>query len=450
MTTQSTASGGPQPDAWTARSLFGLGALLGVLLLSTNLQIQTLLVEPIRAELGLSDLQLGQLHGLTVVVFAALAAWPIGWLADRWDRRWVLALCVLFWSAAIYAGGLSRDFDGLLWAMVGLSIGEAALLPIIYALTPQVVPRERLPLASALVYATIVLGSGLALVAGGALYGWIESQRLALPWAANAVPWRTLFLLTALLGPPVAVHLLWVRLQPQAPVAAAPVALPAASHHRFGAYLREHGLSLVLVQMALITTNLGWFQLMLWTPAILKRSFGSAVGSAGMDFGLAVTLASAIGTAAGYGWVRWRVGSNNPVGNYRLVRQGTLLALPLVVACAFAPNAAVLLLLVGLAMTFLVISASQAPALLQQMAPPALLSRSIALFPLVALPLRGLQAPAVGAISDRFGPASPNGLLYAMVIVAALTMAIGVLMLWRLEGRYAALAAHARGDAAKA
>ena len=445
--TKSTASAGPQPGVWTARSRFGLGVLLAMLLLSTNLQIHTLLIEPIRAELGLSDLQLGQLHGLTVAVFAALAAWPIGWLADRWDRRWVLALCVLVWSAAIYAGGLSRDFDGLLWAMVGLSIGEAALLPIIYALTPQVVPRERLPLANALVYATIVLGSGLALVAGGALYGWIESQRLALPWAADAVPWRTLFLLTALLGPPVAVLLVWVRLRP--PELATTVALPSASHHRFGAYLREHGLSLVLVQMALATASLGWLQLMLWTPAILKRSFGSAVGGAGMDFGLAVTLSSAFGTAAGYAWVRWRVGSDNPVGNYRLVHQGTLLALPLVVATAFAPNATVLLLLVGLAMTFLVISASQAPALLQQMSPPALLSRSIALFPLVAIPLRGLQAPAVGAISDRFGPNSANGLLYAMVIVAALTMAIGVLMLWRLEGRYAALASHARGDASK-
>lgn len=447
-TTQSTALARPQAGTWSARSRFGLGVLLAMLLLSTNLQIHTLLIEPIRAELGLSDLQLGQLHGLTVAVFAALAAWPIGWLADRWDRRWVLALCVLVWSAAIYAGGLSRDFDGLLWAMVGLSIGEAALLPIIYALTPQVVPRERLPLANALVYATIVLGSGLALVAGGALYGWIENHRLALPWAADAVPWRTLFLLTALLGPPVAVLLVWVRLRP--PELATTVALPSASHHRFGAYLREHGLSLVLVQMALATASLGWLQLMLWTPAILKRSFGSAVGGAGMDFGLAVTLSSAVGTAAGYAWVRWRVGSDNPVGNYRLVHQGTLLALPLVVATAFAPNATVLLLLVGLAMTFLVIGVSQAPALLQQMSPPALLSRSIALFPLVALPLRGLQAPAVGAISDRFGPNSANGLLYAMVLVAALTMAIGVLMLWRLEGRYAALAAHARGAASKA
>lgn len=446
-TTHSTALARPQAGTWSARSRFGLGVLLAMLLLSTNLQIHTLLIEPIRAELGLSDLQLGQLHGLTVAVFAALAAWPIGWLADRWDRRWVLALCVLVWSAAIYAGGLSRDFDGLLWAMVGLSIGEAALLPIIYALTPQVVPRERLPLANALVYATIVLGSGLALVAGGALYGWIESQRLALPWAADAVPWRTLFLLTALLGPPVAVLLVWVRLRP--PELVTTVALPSASHHRFGAYLREHGLSLVLVQMALATASLGWLQLMLWTPAILKRSFGSAVGGAGMDFGLAVTLSSAFGTAAGYAWVRWRVGSDNPVGNYRLVHQGTLLALPLVVATAFAPNATVLLLLVGLAMTFLVIGVSQAPALLQQMSPPALLSRSIALFPLVALPLRGLQAPAVGAISDRFGPNSANGLLYAMVIVAALTMAVGVLMLWRLEGRYAALASHARGGASK-
>lgn len=112
---------------------------------------------------------------------------------------------------------------------------------------------------------------------------------------------------------------------------------------------------------------------------------------------------------------------------------------------AWAPSAGVLLLLGGLAMTCLVIGASQAPALLQQMSPPALLSRSMALFPLVALPLRGLQAPAVGWLSDAFGAAAPRGLLHAMVIVSAATLALGVLALWRLEGRYATLVAHARG-----
>ena len=164
-------------ERWSASSLLALAVLLLVLLLSTNLQIQTLLVEPIRKELRLSDLQLGQLHGLTVVVFGALAAFPIGWLADRWDRRHVLALCVLGWSGAIYLGGLAGSFDGLLWALVGLAVGESALLPIVYALVPQAVPARRLPLANALVYATIVLGGGLALVAGGLLYGWIDAHR---------------------------------------------------------------------------------------------------------------------------------------------------------------------------------------------------------------------------------------------------------------------------------
>jgi MFS family permease len=92
--------------------VYSLLTLLAVLLLSTNLQIQNLLPEPIRAELKLTNTQLAQLHGMTVVLFGALAAFPIGWLADRWDRRWVLLLCVMFWSSAIYAGGL---VPGLGW-----------------------------------------------------------------------------------------------------------------------------------------------------------------------------------------------------------------------------------------------------------------------------------------------------------------------------------------------
>ena len=449
MATQSTASVLPSArpaGAWTARSLFGLGALLAVLLLSTNLQIQTLLVEPIRAELRLSDLQLGQLHGLTVLTLGALAAWPIGWLADRWDRRWVLALCVVVWSAATYGGGLSRGFDGLLWAMVGLAIGEAALLPIVYALTPQVVPARRLPVANAAVYATLVLGSGLALVAGGAVYEALVAHAQRLPWPEGTPAWRLMFFVTALLGLPVVLLVLGMRLQPAAPLPApaGTVAPPSLSHQQFGRYLREHGLSLVMVQAALSLINLGWFQVMLWTPAILGRSFGTTVGGAGTDFGLVVTLASAVGTLAGLYWATRPRNCDNPSGNFRMVWLGTLAALPLVVAMAWAPSAGILLLLGGMAMTCLVIGASQAPALLQQMSPPALLSRSMALFPLVALPLRGLQAPAVGWLSDAFGAAAPRGLLHAMVIVSATTLALGVLALWRLEGRYATLVAHAR------
>jgi MFS family permease len=142
------------------------------------------------------------------VTLGALAAWPIGWLADRWDRRWVLALCVLVWSAATYGGGLSQGFDGLLWAMVGLAIGEAALLPIVYALTPQVVPARQLSVANAAVYATLVLGSGLALVAGGAVYDALQVHASRLPWPEGTPAWRLMFFVTALLGLPVVLLML--------------------------------------------------------------------------------------------------------------------------------------------------------------------------------------------------------------------------------------------------
>jgi MFS family permease len=432
--------------AWTVRSFLGLIVLLAVLLLSTNLQIQTLLLEPMRAELRLTDLQLGQLQGLTVVTLAALAALPIGWLADRWDRRRVLALCVGVWSIAIYCGGLSRSFDELLWAMTGLAIGEAALLPIVYALTPQVVGQRHLPVANAVVYATLTLGSGLALVAGGAAYEALQATASRLPWPEGTPPWRLMFFFTALMGAPVALMVLGIRLHHSA-ISSAPSEPPAPaslSQHRFVSYLREHGLSLVLVQAALSLVGLGWFQLLLWTPSILVRSFGDSVGGVGLGFGAAVTIASAAGTAGGLYWVTRPANRGNPTASFRVVRYGTLAALPLVVAMAFAHAAETLIVTVGLAMTFLVIGSSQVPALLQQMSPSALMSRSIALLPLVALPLRGLQAPAVGLLSDYFGPADPNSLLHAMVIVAGVTLALGVFALWSLEGRFATMVAHAR------
>jgi MFS family permease len=430
--------------------VYGLVVLCAVMVLGIAAsQLLTLLVQPLRADLKLTDSHIGQLQGSVIAVAAALAAFPIGWLSDRLDRRWVLASCVVVWSAATYAAGMAPHFDALMWAMVVLSVGEAALIPIIYAVTPRVVPARRLAMANLLVYSSIVLSSGAALAMGGALYEWVSAHRAALPWRDAGESWRLIFFIAGLAGPVVAVMLLLVRLRPIAAVAALATspstpASPVAAPQSYVDFLRSHGGSIVLIFTALGAMNMGWFTLAIWIPAVLSRSFGTEVGAAGVAFGGASMAATAVGIAAGLWWAARTKGPPDPVAGLRMVRNGSLVVIPVIMLMAWAPNQTVLLALTAVAIAVLVVAAAQAPTMMQCVAPMSFVGRTIALFVIVILPVRAGAPVAVGMLSDHFGADTPAGLLHAVVLVSLAMLLLAVFLLFFCERRYARLVASNR------
>lgn len=430
--------------------VYGLVVLCAVMVLGIAAsQLLTLLVQPLRADLKLTDLHIGQLQGSVIAVAAALAAFPIGWLSDRLDRRWVLAGCVVVWSAATYAAGMAPHFDALMWAMVVLSVGEAALIPIIYAVTPRVVPARRLAMANLLVYSSIVLSSGAALALGGALYEWVSAHRAAMPWRDAGESWRLIFFIAGLAGPVVAVMLLLVRLRPIAAVAALATspstpASPVAAPQSYVDFLRSHGGSIVLIFTALGAMNMGWFTLAIWIPAVLSRSFGTEVGAAGVAFGGASMAATAVGIAAGLWWAARTKGPPDPVAGLRMVRNGSLVVIPVIMLMAWAPNQTVLLALTAVAIAVLVVAAAQAPTMMQCIAPMSFVGRTIALFVIVILPVRAGAPVAVGMLSDHFGADTPAGLLHAVVLVSLAMLLLAVVLLFVCERHYARLVASNR------
>src|SRR5690606_35035070 len=90
-------------------------------------QVIALLVEPIKADLGLNDFQIGLLQGPPFGIFYAMMSIPIAVLADRANRRNIVALGVTFWSLATAACGLAGSFLQLFLARIGVGSGEACL-----------------------------------------------------------------------------------------------------------------------------------------------------------------------------------------------------------------------------------------------------------------------------------------------------------------------------------
>src|SRR5688500_3132831 len=144
-------------------------------------QVFTLFQDDIKAELSLTDGQLGLLTGLSFALFYALAAFPIARYADRGDRRLTISLCVIVWSAATAFCGLANSFWQMILARIGLAAGEAGAGPAGVSLLTEIFPLSR----RTTIISSILASSAIGISGGLALGGWLS----------QFYDWRTVFLI---------------------------------------------------------------------------------------------------------------------------------------------------------------------------------------------------------------------------------------------------------------
>jgi len=106
-------------------------------------QILAILLEPIKAELGVSDTAMGFLTGIAFALFYTIAGIPIARLADRRSRVLVITVGLALWSAMTAASGLARTFAQLALARVAVGVGEAACTQPAHSLLADYFPPER-------------------------------------------------------------------------------------------------------------------------------------------------------------------------------------------------------------------------------------------------------------------------------------------------------------------
>lgn len=149
-------------------------------------QILTILIEPIRKELLLSDTQIGLLVGLAFTFVYVTTGIPVSRLADVWSRRKVIALAVAAWSVMTALCGTAQNFMQLLWARMGVGVGESGGSPSCQALVSDLFPRHQRATALSVYLISVPLGIGLGLVVGG--------------FAVERIGWRWTFSLAAAPG----------------------------------------------------------------------------------------------------------------------------------------------------------------------------------------------------------------------------------------------------------
>src|SRR5690606_21999230 len=129
-------------------------------------QILTLLVEPVRSDLELSDFQISLLQGFAFSLLFAVAGFPIARLSDSRSRRKIIALGVTFWCLMTCLCGMARNFFQLFLARMGVGVGEATLSPAAASLLCDYFEPKKRALALSVYHLGYPIGGGLSLVAG--------------------------------------------------------------------------------------------------------------------------------------------------------------------------------------------------------------------------------------------------------------------------------------------
>ena len=162
--------------------------------------ILTMLVTPIRDELGVSVFQMSLVLGPAFAVFYAIFGVPIGWAVDRYPRRIIIFCGVTLWAIATIASGFAPSFEILLLCRICVGIGEAVLGPSAVSLIADAFPRERVTTALSLYQSAAKIGAATAMALGGVAIG-VAGVLIAAQGAIFGLeqPWR---LVMGLVGAP--------------------------------------------------------------------------------------------------------------------------------------------------------------------------------------------------------------------------------------------------------
>ena len=271
-------------DRWYVLALLTVVYALNI---ADRFSISTL-IEPIRQDLHLSDARVGFLTGVALGIFYVVVGLPVAALADRFNRRNILAISLLLWSGMTALCGLVQSAGQLMWARFAVGIGEAGGTPPSTSLLADKFAPARRPMA-------------LTLFALGACLGaWLGSSVAGT--AAERSGWRAAFLV---LGVPGIVVALLVRATVREPRRGALdryTGNPGVGSFRvYGKlletlrYVRTQRSAWHLLWGGSVATLWSW-GLMWWTPAFLQRSHHLSVGEAGALLGPMHLLAGTAST----------------------------------------------------------------------------------------------------------------------------------------------------------
>jgi MFS family permease len=400
--------------------------------------LPSLLIQPIKDDLGLTDFQVGLLLGPAFGIFYVFVGIPIGWLADRRSRRAILSIGISIWCAMTAAAGLVRGFAPLFIARLGVGLGEATVAPCSISLISDYFPRSKRNRALSLFMAGTFLGAGAAFLFGGPIVHSIALlPPLRLPGIGPLTSWQMSFLLIGVPGFALALLMYTIR-EPvrQDQVIGGLQADPAgpATLRAALAFIlqRWKAFGALFVGSAAVVT-MG--SLVFWNVALFDRVWQWNVRDVGIATGLLFLVGGTIGTLLGVRITNGWIAAGHKHATLKALWTGLVLAVPGFALYPVMPSAELAICALIFAFIGQAMAAAAGPATLTLIAPGQIKSQATAIYYL-AIGITGqLLGPLpVGLMTDLFG--DPADLRYAMTIQATVVGTLALVLVAAGLGSY--------------
>lgn len=392
--------------------------------------LPSLLIAPIKADLGLTDFQIGLLLGPAFGLFYVFVGVPIGWLADRYSRRMILSVGIALWCAMTAAAGFARSFAPLFASRLGVGLGEATVAPCSISLISDYFPRARRARPIGLFMAGTFLGAGTAFLFGGPVVHAIgDLPPLEVPGFGEMRPWQMAFVLVGVPGFLLSALMFTIREPVRQDQVTRGLRADAAGHASLGAafaYIRERWRAfgaLFMGSAAIVTMG----SLAFWNVALFGRTWGWDVREVGIATGALFFTGGPIGTVLGIRLMNRWIAAGRVDATLRALWVGLALAAVGFASYPVMPNATLAVAALLVAFIGQAAAGAAGPSSITLIAPGQMKSQAVAIYYLV-IGVFGqlLGPPPVGLMTDLFGD---EGMLrYAMTIEASVVGSIALIL----------------------
>ncbi|MBM3514673.1 MAG: MFS transporter [Alphaproteobacteria bacterium] len=367
------------------------------------------LVPAIKADLQLSDTQIGFITGIAFSLFYAVMGIPIARMADTMSRKTVVSVALAVWSAMTVACGLAQNFVQLALARVMVGVGEAGATPPSHAMIADLFPKAR-------------RAGALAVYSLGSPVGLIMSYLLG-AWITQTYGWRAALFAFGLPGIAAAVVLYKYLKEPprghsEDDTGVTPV--PAGEAIR-------HLLSRPAFRQNAVATGIFsflWFGLLSWTPSFFVRTHGMSIAEVGAWLSLPLGLAQLAGTYLG-GWAGNRFGGRDMRWYAWWCAAIMVGSAPFYIVVFTSPDPTLAMIVLSVPILLSVSQGGPQHWMTQAVAGPRMRATATALYLLIVNLISGLGAQTIGFLSDQLAPR------YGQDALGLVLMSVGVVAsLW--------------------
>jgi MFS family permease len=391
--------------------------------------ILTLLVEPIRESLNISDLQLSLLHGFAFAIFYVALGVPIARYADSHNRVRLISAGVLVWSLMTAVCGLAKNFTHMFLARVGVGIGEATLSPAAYSIISDYFPVEKRPRAYSIYQTGIYVGMGLAMIIGGYVIAVVPS--IEMPFYGHMEPWQVVFLLVGLPGILIFLLLRTIREPTRKGMMVSATGTTTVSFREVLAFIGARRGAYGYVIGGVAAKSLAFYGVAAWLPTYFMRNFGWDAQTIGLWYGLASITFGVIGINTGSTVSMWIRNLGYTDANLRICLGAEACLIPIGISASLMPTPELSMMFYCGFIFFASFSVGCQAAALQEITPNQMRAQVSAIYLFVTNMIGIGFGPTFIAFFTDMVFKNDASVGYAMSIAVAFSCPIGVFLFWR-------------------